>query len=68
MQISINYHFRAYGLPVSMRSRNKLRLVQSLEPRNSASDRVHETEKVYRSLDILLIDIITLKYTHKMLD
>ena len=39
--------FRTYGVPVSLRNRNKLRLFQSMEPMSDAISRtLQEKEKV----------------------
>ena len=35
--------YRAYGVPVSLRNREKLRLLQSFEPRDAAEIRSNET-------------------------
>ena len=46
---SVNFEcmFRAYGVPVFLRNRNKLRLLQSMEPVSDAvSRKLQEKEKV----------------------
>ena len=45
--------FRAYGVPVSLRKRNKLRLFQSMEPMSDAISRtLQEKEKVKKVYEI----------------
>lgn len=48
-------HSRAYGVPLSMRNRNKLRLLQGFESHNDAHKRTEENKIKIRQVPFLYI-------------